>query len=289
MSKEKVIGIIGVGLMGGGMARNLLRKGYKVVVYDIDREKVESFIRVASSYKELIDCSDIVVTSLPTPEIVREVYLGKDGIIENAREGQVLIDTSTIDPKTSRTVEKAADAKGAGMLAVTLGKGPKQAEEGSMSLFVGGKRETFEKVKDFLKDLGGKSYYMGSVEASTGFKIISNMIGLGNLALLAEGYALSRRLGIPPEIFFEALKDTGAASYQLYLRLPMMMKNNYETKFALSYARKDIGLVIDTAKEVKMPVPITAIVFQLYILAEKKGLGDLDSAAIYKIYEECWK
>jgi 3-hydroxyisobutyrate dehydrogenase len=290
MSKEKVIGIIGVGLMGGGMARNLLRKGYKVIVYDVDREKANSFLqlgaKVASSCKELVKNSDIIITSLPTPSIVREVYLGKDGVIENAKEGQVLIDTSTVDPETSSSVKKAADIKRVKMLAVTLGKGPKQAEEGSMPLFVGGDKEVYEEVKDFLKDLGGVSYYMGTVEASTSFKLISNMIGLGNLALLAEGYALSRKFGIPPEIFIKALRDTGAASYQLDLRLPMMIDNDYTTKFALSYTRKDLGLALDTAKEVGMFVPITAVIYQLYTLAEKKGLGKLDSAAIYKIYEE---
>lgn len=288
--KQKIIGIVGLGLMGGGITKNLVRKGYSVIVFDAIKEKTESFhvlgAKATSSVKELTVNSDIIITSLPRPEAVMKVYLEEGGIIENARAEQILIEASTIDPVTSESIEKVARGKRVGMLAVCLGKGPKQAEEGTLPLYIGGDKETYEKVQELLNDLGGKAYYLGGVKASTGFKLISNMVGLGNLALLAEGYMLSAQLGIPPEVFHEALRDSGAASYQLDLRLPMMIKGDYATKFAVSYVRKDVGLGLEMARQEKVPVPVSAVISQLYTMAEKRGWGSLDAAAIYKIYQE---
>ncbi|TRZ50697.1 NAD(P)-dependent oxidoreductase [bacterium] len=287
---EKTIGIVGIGLMGGAIARNILRKGYDVIVFDKLQEKKEAFLsfgaRLASSVGELSDYSDVIITSLPTPQNVKEVYFEKGGIIENIREGQVIIDTSTIDPGTSESVEAAVKKKKAGMLAVCLGKGPKQADEGSMPLYVGGEKAIYEKVEKLLAEIGGNVYYFGSVRAATGFKLISNMVGMGNLALIAEAYALSKLLSIPANVFLEALKNSGAASYQLELRLPMMIEGDYSTKFAVNYTKKDVGLGLEMAKQAEAMVPISSVISRLYVAAQEKGWGNLDSAAVYRIYEQ---
>lgn len=160
------------------------------------------------------------------------------------------------------------------------------ADEGSIPLYVGGEKAIYEKAEKLLADIGGKVYYFGSVRAATGFKLISNMVGMGNLALIAEPYALSTRLSIPTQVFLEALKDSGAVSYQLELRLPMMINGDYSTKFAVNYTKKDIGLGLKMAKQAKAMVSISSVISRLYTAAQEKDWGNLDSAAVYKIYEQ---
>ncbi|BFI75920.1 NAD(P)-dependent oxidoreductase [Sulfurisphaera ohwakuensis] len=290
---KRIVGVIGLGKMGGGIAINLLRRGFKVYVYDIKDEAVRRLQQKggipSSSPKEVTENVDVVITSLPDSKAVRSVYFGDKGIMQGIRENIYIIETSTIDARTEEEIENECQKKGCKMLVVTLGKGPAQAEAGESPLFVGGKKETFEEIKSFLENLGKNIYYMGEIRNAVLFKLLSNVIGLGNLALLLESFSVAKASGIDPYIFYQALKDTGGWSYQAEVRLPWVLNEDYSPRFSLSFARKDIHLALEYAEEEKMPMPIASVILHMYTIAENEGLGELDANGIYKLYERWMK
>jgi 3-hydroxyisobutyrate dehydrogenase len=280
------LAFIGAGKMGGGMARRLAGAGYTVVVYDPDPAAVTSCREAgalsAESAGDAVKEARVVFTSLPLPEDVLGLYEGPSSILESLRPGAVCVDVSTIDPITARRVSDLLGGRGLGFVSCPVGKGPAQAAEGSVPLFAGGPAELVEELRPLLAHLGNPLYYMGDVEASTTFKIISNVIGMANLAVLAEGYVLARRAGIEDEVFAAALKDTGAASYQMDLRLPWIMAGDHAPRFATRLAVKDVRLAVDCAARWAVPVPLGAAVLQQLASATAHGYGEEDVTAMVK-------
>ncbi|MEM3828832.1 MAG: NAD(P)-dependent oxidoreductase [Conexivisphaerales archaeon] len=285
---DKKIAFIGLGRMGGGFASNLLKKGYILNLYDADQAVAEKFKKtkgiICTSIEECVTDADYVFTSLPNSNIVKEVYLGVGGILSSIKKKSTLIELSTIDTVTSLDIEARSRKMGHEYLSVMIGKGPDQAERGESPLFVGGAEETFRKNERLLKEIGNHIYYFGSVEKSIAFKLISNLIGMANLAALSEGYALALKCGIDPEMFKRALEDTGAKSYQQEIRLEMLIKGDFSEKFALQYTVKDLGYASDLAKEKKFPLFIGSLVRAIYESVNSIGFGKLDSAAVLKFF-----
>ncbi|EHP71297.1 beta-hydroxyacid dehydrogenase, 3-hydroxyisobutyrate dehydrogenase [Metallosphaera yellowstonensis MK1] len=288
--RKPVVGVIGLGKMGGGIATNLLKRGFTIHVYDVRNEAVkrvqEKGAIPSNNPKEVAESTEVVITSLPDGKTVRSVYLGDMGIMEGIRRGSYVIDTSTIDVRTEEDIEKECERRGCKMLVVTLGKGPAQAEVGESPLFVGGKKEIFEELKQFLENLGKSIHYMGEIRNAVLFKLLSNVIGLGNLALLLEAFSVAKANGIDPNVFYKALKDTGGWSYQAELRLPWVLNGDFSPRFSLSFTRKDIHLAVEYAEEQRVPTPIASVILHVYTIAEREGLGELDANAIYKLYEK---
>ena len=286
---NKKIAFIGLGKMGGGFSRNLITKGYNLNLFDADPLVLKKFEhtngRMCLSVEECVNDADYVFTSLPNSKIVRDVYFREKGILKSLKKKSILIELSTIDPTTSTEIEKNAQRGGHGYLAVTIGKGPAQAEKGESPLFIGGNEETFSRSKEILSDIGSQLYYFGTVEKCISFKLISNLIGMINLAALAEGYALALEYGIDPDIFKEALIETGAKSYQQEIRLDMLIRADFTEKFALQYTVKDLGLANDLARDKNFPLFISPLVFNIYQSVNRKGYGKLDSAAVLKFFE----
>jgi len=155
------------------------------------------------------------------------------------------MDVSTIDPDTGRKLEDLLTAAGRRFVACPLGKGPAQAEAGTLTLFVGCDKDLLDELAPAFACIGDGIHYLGTVEAATTFKIVSNMVGMANLAVLAEGYALARRCDVGDDAFVDALRDTGAWSYQADLRLPLMINGDFGTRFAVDLALKDVRLAVD--------------------------------------------
>jgi 3-hydroxyisobutyrate dehydrogenase-like beta-hydroxyacid dehydrogenase len=289
VSSDKRIAFIGLGKMGGGFSRNLIKKGYNLNLFDADPNVLKRFEhtngKLCLSIEECVNDADYVFTSLPNSKIVRDVYLGEKGILKSLKKKSTLIELSTIDPITSAEIEKNTLGRGNGYLAVTIGKGPSQAERGESPLFIGGSEETFSRSKEILLDIGSNLYYFGTVEKCISFKLISNLIGMVNLAALAEGYALALEYGIEPDVFKKALNETGGKSYQQEIRLDMLIQGDFTEKFALQYTVKDLGLANDLAREKNFPLFISPLVFNIYQSVNAKGYGKLDSAAVLKFFE----
>ena len=283
-----LFGFIGVGKMGGGLARNLIRAGKDVVVFDIRPEAVQKTLeagttgRAAKNIKELAD-ADVVLTSLPLPTDVEGIMLGEEGLLNAMKAGSTYIDVSTIDPQTARRLSDAAEARGIDFLECPLGKNPPAAEKGEEPIFVGGKKEVYERMKDVLDTIGSGIYYMGEVEASAAFKLISNLIGMTNVAVFAEGIRIGEKAGIEPALLVKLLGDTGAKSFQLDLRGPWIANGDFENRFGLDLALKDVRLGCEMADEWGNDAKTMKVALDYFKKATAEGLGKEDCNAIYKI------
>jgi len=283
-----LFGFIGVGAMGGGLARNLIRAGKEVLVFDLSLEAIQRTLdagtsgKAAKDVKELAD-ADVVFTSLPLPKHLEEVMLGEDGLLNAMKPGSTYIDVSTIDPQTARKLSDAAEAKGINFLECPLGKTPAQAEKAEEPIFVGGKKEVYEKMKEVLNIVGSPVYYMGEVEAATALKLISNLIGMTNLAVLAEGMRIGEKAGIEPKFLVELLDDTGAKSFQMDVRGPWIAGGDFASRFGLDLALKDVRLGCEMAQAWGNDSKTMKVALDYLKQASAEGLGKEDCNAIYKV------
>ncbi|MCA0150437.1 NAD(P)-dependent oxidoreductase [Rossellomorea vietnamensis] len=283
------IGFIGLGKMGSGLAKNLIRAGYEVILYDINPEAVKSVLktggRSATSPKEAASGTDAVFTSLPLPDHLIQLLIEGEKLLEDMRPGAVLIDVSTIDPSTARRIAAEAEAHHVKFLACPLGKGPAQAEEGTEPIFVGGEKEVYEAYKSMLEKIGQPVTYLGGVEQSTAFKLISNMVGMTNLAAVSEGFHLAVESGIDPTLFKELMHDTGADSAQLKLRGSLMLNENYQPMFSVNLAEKDVRLGVKMAQENDTKAEFSQLALK-YLQQAKIQYGNEDAAAIYRTFRQ---
>jgi len=281
-------GFIGLGNMGGGLARNLIRAGKSVLVFDLSPAAVEKTLAVgttgkaASNANDLAGC-DVVFTSLPLPTHIEKVMLGDDGLLNAMKPGATYIDVSTIDPMTARKASDACEAKKIHYLACPLGKNPAAAEKAEEPIFVGGKKDAYEKMKEILQIVGNPIYYMGEVEASQAFKLISNMVGMTNVAVIAEAIRLGEKAGISPKLMAELLEDTGGKSFQSALRAPWIANGDFAARFGLDLALKDVRLGCEMADAMGAQIDIMKDALAYFRKASEAGFGAEDCNAVYKV------
>ena len=289
MSERGRIGFIGLGVMGGRMAGTLARAGHPLAVYDVDRAKVGALAAAGAaagaSPKEVAQRSDIVFTSLPLPATVRSVYLGPDGVLEGVRPGAVLVDTSTVDPETSRAVSVAAAARGVPYLDAPVSGGWREAETGALVIIVGGDRAAFDQVRDVLAVLGPAIHYAGPSGAGSVVKLVNNVMSMGNVLVAAEAFVLGVRAGMEPQRLLDILRTSAGRSYHFEKRFPNILARNFAPGFTVDLARKDLGLAVDMARSHDVPVPATSLLHQLYNACAALGEGQSDFAAIIKLFE----
>jgi 3-hydroxyisobutyrate dehydrogenase-like beta-hydroxyacid dehydrogenase len=283
------IGFIGLGKMGSGLAKNLIRAGYNTLLYDINSKAVEKIVlevggTSVTSSKEIALEADVIFTSLPLPNHLLDLTIDKDNILQVMKAGALLIDVSTIDSETARRIAEEAQNHNVDFLACPLGKGPAQAEEGTEPIYVGGKREVYEAYKYILEKIGDPAY-LGDVEQSTAFKLISNMVGMTNLAILSEGIQLAKQSGIELDQFKELMHGTGADSAQLHLRGPLMLSEEYTAKFSVNLAEKDVRLGIRMAESLDSYAEFSKLALKHFQEAQQLNLGDNDAAAIYRTFQ----
>ncbi|MBN2439431.1 MAG: NAD(P)-dependent oxidoreductase [Deltaproteobacteria bacterium] len=281
-------GFIGVGQMGGGLARNLIRAKKSVSVFDLNSEAVKTTLaagatgRAAANIEELVG-ADVVFTSLPLPQHLESVMLGQKGLLRQMKPGTTYIDVSTIDPATARKLSDAAEAKGIHFLECPLGKTPAHAEKAEEPIFAGGKKAVYEMMLDTLKIIGNPVYYLGGVEAACAVKLISNLIGMTNLAVLAEGIRIGEKAGIDPKFLLELLNDTGAKSFQMDARGPWIAGGDFKSRFGLDLALKDIRLGCEMAKAWGNDAKTMQVALDYLKAGSSAGYGKEDCNAIYKV------
>jgi 3-hydroxyisobutyrate dehydrogenase-like beta-hydroxyacid dehydrogenase len=282
------IGFIGVGAMGGGLARNLIRAGKKVLVYDLNPEAVNKTLEAGSTGKaasqlQELATADIVFTSLPLPQHLEETMLGETGLLNAMRQGAAYIDVSTIDPQTAAKLATAAETAGVKFLECPLGKTPAHAEKAEEPIFVGGDEAVYQELKPTLEVIGSPLYYMGTVEAACALKLISNLIGMTNLAVLAEGIRIGEKAGIEPKYLLELLDDTGAKSFQMDVRGPWIASGDFNSRFGLELALKDVRLGVEMAQAWGNDARTMQVALDYLKQGSANGLGKEDCNAIYKI------
>jgi len=274
--------------MGGGLARNLIKAGKEVMVFDLSAEAVQKTIEAGKTGKAVREIkemagAEVVFTSLPLPTDVEGVMLGGKGLLSLMKPGSTYIDVSTIDPKTARRLSEAAEARKIHFLECPLGKTPAHAEKAEEPIFVGGKKEVYEKMKSILEIIGAPVVYMGEVEASSAFKLISNMIGMTNLAVLAEGIRIGEKAGIETNVFLDLLRDTGGKSFQMEVRGPWIAKGDFANRFGLDLALKDVRLGCEMAEAWGNSAKAMKMALEYFREASAKGFGKEDCNAIYKV------
>jgi 3-hydroxyisobutyrate dehydrogenase len=289
MSDRPHVGFIGLGVMGSRMAQTLARAGHALHVFDIDPEKTRAVAAAgataAGSPSDVARKSDVVFTSLPWPATVKEVYLGADGVVEAARPGTILVDTSTVDPETTRAVHAAAATRGVRYLDAPVSGGFREAENGTLVVIVGGDREAFDEARPVLDALGSTVHYAGPSGAGNIVKLVNNVMSMGNMLVAAEVFVLGVKAGMDAKTLFEILRGSAGRSYHFEKRLPNILARNFAPGFTVDLARKDLGLAVDMARSHDVPVPATSLLHQLYNASSALGDGKNDFASIVKLFE----
>lgn len=282
------VGVIGLGNIGGHVATVLL-DAYDVVVFDIDPVPMEALegkgATVTGSAKEVAEQADIVLLSLPSNGALEAAALGDDGAIEGLSSGDILVDTSTVSPAVSTRVADACEEVGAGYLDAPVSGGARNAEKGTLTILVGGLEETLERVRPVLETIGETTHHVGPTGTGVTLKVINNyMLGMNQL-VLSEALTMARSAGIPDKTFAETVSDSSGASYALDRNMErFVIPDKYDSEFTLSLMRKDVALAEEFAMKNDVPRLLTGA-SGLYRIAETMGFGDLDAAAVVKLYE----
>ncbi|MCL6640339.1 MAG: 2-hydroxy-3-oxopropionate reductase [Candidatus Rokubacteria bacterium] len=286
----QVVGFIGLGIMGRPMARNLIKAGYPLVVHNRSRAAVDELAaagaKPAGSPREVAGQCDVLITMLPNSPDVEAVALGPDGIIEGARRGLIFADMSTISPLVSQKVGRALQARGVAMLDAPVSGGEKGATEGTLSIMVGGDRAVFDRVLPVFQAMGRTITYLGPL-GSGGFTKLANQIIVAlNLTALAEALTLARKAGLDREATLRALAGGLAGSRCLEQKTPNYLSGSYQPGFKVDLHYKDLGLIMEAARALGVPVPTTAVVQELFSALRVKGRGGLDHSAIITLLED---
>ncbi len=286
------IGLIGLGIMGKPMARNLVKAGYSLVVHNrsqgaMDELTAESDqITAASSPREVAEQVSIVITMLPDSPDVRAVVFGENGILEAMNEGDLLVDMSTIAPETAIEVSEALKERGASALDAPVSGGDKGAIAGTLSIMVGGEEADFERAKPLFEAMGKTIVHVGAPGAGQTVKACNQVVVAMNYAAVSEALVLGSKAGVDPAKVVEVLNGGLAASRVLEMRGPTMIEHNFTPGFRVNLHRKDLGIALATGKENGVSMPATALVSQLFDALAATGSGDLDHSALVTIYEQ---
>jgi 2-hydroxy-3-oxopropionate reductase len=286
----KTIGFIGLGIMGKPMARNLLKAGHQLVVYDINAEAVGELAAVgaqtATSPKEVARQCDVIVTMLPNSPHVKAVALGPNGIIEGARAGLILVDMSSIAPLAAQEVAKALAEKGVEMIDAPVSGGEPKAIEGTLSIMVGGKKEIFERCREMLGKMGASVVLCGSIGAGNTTKLANQIIVALNIAAMSEALVLGAKAGVNPETIYQAIRGGLAGSTVLDAKGPMVLNGNFKPGFRIELHIKDLANALETGHEVGVPLPLTSQVMEIMQALKVDGKAGNDHGGIIQFYEK---
>lgn len=284
------IGFIGLGIMGKPMAKNLLKAGHKLVVYDIVeapvKEVVQAGATAGTSGKDVASQTELIITMLPNSPHVKEAVLGKDGVLEGAKPGSVLVDMSSIAPLASREVAVELAKKGVEMLDAPVSGGEPKAIDGTLAIMVGGKEAVFEKVKDVLLKMGASAVLCGDIGAGNVTKLANQVIVALNIAAMSEAYVLATKAGVDPERVFNAIKGGLAGSTVLNAKSPMVLEGNYKPGFRMELHIKDLQNALDTAHETAVPIPLTSLVMEMMQALKVDGKQAQDHGGLIQFYEK---
>ena len=280
------IGLIGLGIMGKPMAKNLLKAGYELWVNNRSQGPMEELAACgahAATRKELAENAEVIITMLPNGSQVREVILGD--VIKDMRPGQIFIDCSSISPVVSKEIAAALAEKGVEMLDAPVSGGEPKAIDGTLSFMVGGKQAVFDRCKDILGAMGASVTRCGEVGAGNTTKLANQIIVACNIQAVAEAFTLAQKAGVDPEVVYKAIRGGLAGSTVLDAKGPMMIAGNDKPGFKIDLHIKDLNNALDCAHTVGAPVPMTAAVQEILQWLHNNDCGENDHSAIAKYYE----
>ena len=287
-----IIGFIGMGIMGRPMAKNLIKAGYKLVVYDkfATLDDLGALgAETAASNKETAAKSDVIITMLPNSPHVKEAILGNGGVIEGIKAGAMVVDMSSIAPAASREVAAALKEKGVSFLDAPVSGGEPKAVAGTLAIMAGGSKEVFEKAKPILEKMGSSVVLVGDVGAGNVAKLANQIIVALNIAAVSEAFVLAAKAGVEPQSVFDAIKGGLAGSAVMNAKVPMILDGNFKPGFRIELHIKDLQNALDTAHNLGVPVPLTASVMETLQALKTDGFAAHDHSAIARHYEKLAK
>lgn len=285
------IGVIGCGAMGKGMVKNLIKHGLIVKVYDVSPDYVsfchEMGAIPVSSARETASDADALFLSLPSPEVVENVLLGEEGILNVLKTGAYILDLSTIDPMTSIRLSEQANHQGVNFFDCPVSGGPAGADQGNLTIMVGGPEGYFSSVLPLLQVIGKEIIYLGKSGAGQTAKLCHNMLVASITASLGEVLTVGAKAGISPKSLANVIEKGSANNRVLSIFGPNMIEGTYDNvNFFLSHMHKDVTLYTKLAADQSLPSFIGSLVLQLYESAKAKGMGKLDSSAVCLTIQE---
>jgi 3-hydroxyisobutyrate dehydrogenase len=286
---EERIGFIGLGIMGQGMAHNLLRAGFDLTVWNRTAAKTETLVaagaRAASTPGELASGCDIVITCVSDTPDVEAVVLGDSGAIHGLERGNLLIDMSTISPQVTQEIASRLGQKGAHMLDAPVSGGSEGATNGTLSIMVGGEPEQVARAIPLFEAMGKNITHVGGHGAGQLVKLANQILVVVNMLAVGEALLFAQEGGLDLEKTLDAVAQGAAGSWMLSNRGPQVIARDWRPGFMIDLQQKDLRLVLDAADQMGVPVLGTALVFQLYRTLQKAGLGSEGNHALVKALE----
>jgi 2-hydroxy-3-oxopropionate reductase len=287
---EKV-GFIGLGIMGGPMAKNLMQAGHELVLYNRTREKAEDLAKegnadVAGSPKEVAEQSDVVITMLPDSPQVREVLVGEDGVLEGLKEGALVVDMSTISPVVTEELAEKVKEKGASMLDAPVSGGDVGAIEGTLSIMVGGSEDDFERARPLFDVMGKTVTHVGPIGAGQVVKAANQIVVALTIEAVSEALVLGSRGGVSPEKILDVLGGGLAGNKVMEVKREKFLSHKFDPGFRSELHHKDLGIALAAGREYGVALPVTAVVDQMLLSMRQKGWGGEDHSALLRIIED---
>ncbi len=286
---KPVIGFIGLGLIGRPMAKNLVKAGYDVVVWNRTRSKSDELAaagaRVAASAREAAANADVLFTVVSDPPALESVLWG-EGALESLRRGSVLVDSSTVSPALARRVAAACRDRGVEFLDAPITGGTWGAEKGELVFMVGGEAATLTRVEPVLGAMGKKWFHLGPHGAGQTIKLAMNLLLALEVQALAEALALVAGAGIPAENLIGVMQASMARAAVLDVKAPMILKQDYTPSFPLRLMHKDLGLALDLANQAGVPLPACAAAREVYNAVKGAAREDLDYSAVARFWQK---
>lgn len=282
--KDQTIGFIGLGAMGKGMAANCVKKGFDLIVSDLNLAPVKELValgaRSAAPAEVARQCS-VIVTVLPTGKEVREVVMGSGGLFDHAAPGTLILDLSTIDPESTDALHETAASKGFRAVDAPIGRLAWHADRGESLFMVGGEKSDFDEIKPLLDAMGTTIHYCGTGGTGTRTKLVNNYLAIISCQLNAEALALSNRFGLDLETTLDVIHGTTATNGQLKVNWPnKVLAGDTDPGFTIDLAHKDLSLIVGAANTARVPVPVAAAAREAFSTARARGYGGQDFSAM---------
>ena len=283
------IGFIGLGIMGKPMVRNLMEAGNTVTVYDIVGTSVEEMATEgaipASSSSEVASKNPLIITMVPDSADSEAAILGANGVLEGAESGSVVIDMSSIAPASSQKIAAGCETQGVDFLDAPVSGGEPGAVSGTLAIMVGGKKDVYDKYVDVFAPMGSATF-CGDYGAGNTTKLANQIMVAINIAAVGEALVLAKKAGLDPNVVFDAVKGGLAGSNVLNAKGPMMIEGNFDPGFRIRLHQKDLNNALQTARELSVPLPFTALAQQVIGSLMNEGKGDADHSAIANFIED---
>ncbi|MDP2334722.1 MAG: NAD(P)-dependent oxidoreductase [Reyranella sp.] len=284
------VGFIGLGAMGGPMALNLVKAGFKLVVHDIDQTKTAPLrakgAELAGTAEAVAAAVERTIVIVETTEQAESVIAGERGILKSAKPGHIVLCMATIDPFAARTLADQLAARDVAMLDAPVSGGTGRAQSGELSVIVGGAADVVARCEDLFKAMGNRSFHVGPLGSGLAMKLVNNMLVQVNTVAVAEAMVLGVKAGLDPQMIYEVVRVSTGASAAWELRVPRILAGDFEPGGTIDISYKDQELETAFAKRLGVPLLLANVTQQVYQMARAKGLNKQDGSAIVKVFEQ---